>query len=644
MDETLSRLAAVARSEGGEELLKRILDAIAPAQSISSAVPATPMDISVSSQQPLPSSTPTNLLQALSAVERPHKPSKGRSRKDLYAQDLLSAAGAGAGYPEAPPAKRAKKPRRPYSPDVRGASSKNTAPTGSGRSSKGGSGRSQVTSGRHLAANLRSVCAPAPSSSPSSRMSASASSSGPAPSPQQHIPPSFPPASSAGTPVIISSAPPTWSPPVLSPPADGSSTSSGTSPPPCTSASMTNPENLAQLHTLGGLIGSAVGAACQSGAPPSTSRQDQVYPTVAEARSAGSGNQDGRLPATTGEAVAGHRDPSSSDEESSPTRHAAPHIQGVGAIGGRRRNALPGALMDLDWDLITASVRKSLSAKTWADYSAAWQDWCSYVGLFQKSPFADEVELVLSYVCSKVSLGASIPSLQRKLCGISFFRKLHQSPSCTDYCLVRQMMKGFRSGLSVPDGRRPISFELLGDLLLILPLICSSEYEVRLFRAAFSLAFFGALRISELVAKAKSEHSGLRPQDVSWSSTAVQIFIKKSKTDRAGRGAWLTLFKLDGSSSCPVRLVSEFSSIRSSSPSFLSHADGSALSIFQFRAILGKCMNTLGLQAFKFSSHSFRIGAATEAARLGLSESIIKKIGRWESHRYRLYVRPSLVV
>ncbi|XP_068106722.1 uncharacterized protein [Hyperolius riggenbachi] len=326
MDETLSRLAAVARSEGGEELLKRILDAIAPAQSISSAVPATPMDISVSSQQPLPSSTPTNLLQALSAVERPHKPSKGRSRKDLYAQDLLSAAGAGAGYPEAPPAKRAKKPRRPYSPDVRGASSKNTAPTGSGRSSKGGSGRSQVTSGRHLAANLRSVCAPAPSSSPSSRMSASASSSGPAPSPQQHIPPSFPPASSAGTPVIISSAPPTWSPPVLSPPADGSSTSSGTSPPPCTSASMTNPENLAQLHTLGGLIGSAVGAACQSGAPPSTSRQDQVYPTVAEARSAGSGNQDGRLPATTGEAVAGHRDPSSSDEESSPTRHGLKQV------------------------------------------------------------------------------------------------------------------------------------------------------------------------------------------------------------------------------------------------------------------------------------------------------------------------------
>lgn len=36
--------------------------------------------------------------------------------------------------------------------------------------------------------------------------------------------------------------------------------------------------------------------------------------------------------------------------------------------------------------------------------------------------------------------------------------------------------------------------------------------------------------------------------------------------------------------------------------------------------------------------HSFRIWAATEAARLGLGEGLIKKIGRWKSESFLLYM------
>lgn len=41
------------------------------------------------------------------------------------------------------------------------------------------------------------------------------------------------------------------------------------------------------------------------------------------------------------------------------------------------------------------------------------------------------------------------------------------------------------------------------------------------------------------------------------------------------------------------------------------------------------------------SSHSFRIEAATEAARLGLNATMIKKVGRWKSDSYLLYIRPN---
>ena len=40
-----------------------------------------------------------------------------------------------------------------------------------------------------------------------------------------------------------------------------------------------------------------------------------------------------------------------------------------------------------------------------------------------------------------------------------------------------------------------------------------------------------------------------------------------------------------------------------------------------------------------FSSHSFRIGAATVAARNGVPDHLIQALGRWSSSAYQLYIR-----
>lgn len=77
---------------------------------------------------------------------------------------------------------------------------------------------------------------------------------------------------------------------------------------------------------------------------------------------------------------------------------------------------------------------------------------------------------------------------------------------------------------------------------------------------------------------------------------------------------------------------------------FFIHKNRSVLTKFQFNFILKSSLRYLNLDVFNFTSHSFRIGAATEAARLGLDSSLIKRLGRWESDRYRIYVRPNLIV
>lgn len=124
----------------------------------------------------------------------------------------------------------------------------------------------------------------------------------------------------------------------------------------------------------------------------------------------------------------------------------------------------------------------------------------------------------------------------------------------------------------------------------------------------------------------------------------VRCWLGKSKTDQEGRGCWIELHELPGSLSCPVRSLREFLLVRPVGPRpLLVHQDGSFLSRYQFVAVFRKCLMALGLCASKYSSHSFRIGAATEAARWGLGPSTIQRIGRWESNRYRSYVRPHLV-
>jgi hypothetical protein len=47
----------------------------------------------------------------------------------------------------------------------------------------------------------------------------------------------------------------------------------------------------------------------------------------------------------------------------------------------------------------------------------------------------------------------------------------------------------------------------------------------------------------------------------------------------------------------------------------------------------------LGIPVDELGTHSFRIGLATEAGRLGLPDHLIKTLGRWESDSFLVYIR-----
>ncbi|XP_069807960.1 integrase/recombinase xerD homolog [Dendropsophus ebraccatus] len=291
-------------------------------------------------------------------------------------------------------------------------------------------------------------------------------------------------------------------------------------------------------------------------------------------------------------------------------------------------------------------MERSVTEGTWRGREAVWREWRNFCsGLGVDGLHGDLVPALLCFVGIAFEEGVSAAGLVKKLAGLAYWFKWFGVGDATKDFVVRQAVIGYRKSRVARDGRRPVSFDLLVKLFGVLGDMCSSEYEAVLFGAAFALAFFGAFRVGELVSHSCAASGGLQFGDVVLGIDCVSCFLRRSKTDQAGRGKRIMLYAVPGSVACPVRCVQRFLAVRPDLPdgSFLIHRDGRSLSRFQFIAVFRGGLDRLGFPAREFASHSFRIGAATEAVRWGLGEQMVRQIGRWESERFRSYVRLELL-
>ena len=71
----------------------------------------------------------------------------------------------------------------------------------------------------------------------------------------------------------------------------------------------------------------------------------------------------------------------------------------------------------------------------------------------------------------------------------------------------------------------------------------------------------------------------------------------------------------------------------------LSIASGKNLTRDLFVKHLREAIQAAGIDPTGFSGHSFRSGAATTAANLGVSDAHIKMMGRWKSNAYQRYIK-----
>ncbi len=164
--------------------------------------------------------------------------------------------------------------------------------------------------------------------------------------------------------------------------------------------------------------------------------------------------------------------------------------------------------------------------------------------------------------------------------------------------------------------------------------------------AAACMCFFGCLRAGEALAPDEGEFdpkAHLSFEDVTVDSLknpeVVWVRIKESKTDRLRKGATVSLGR-SGTQLCPVKAILEYIVQRKKGPGpFFRGTSDRGLTRKRFVEEVKAALEEAGEDSRTISGHSFRIGAATEAAKCGASAQEIKAMGRWRSREYQGYVR-----
>lgn len=216
-----------------------------------------------------------------------------------------------------------------------------------------------------------------------------------------------------------------------------------------------------------------------------------------------------------------------------------------------------------------------------------------------------------------------------------------RSPTSSNPTL-RLVYRGLKRRNVFPSSQRlPITPCILTQFIHSLQKDPSLHHKDRaMLKAASLLAFFGFLRVGEF-SSAPLGPGPIRRGDVTICRHQAKVVIRRSKADQWGHGACIVV-GCSRSQLCPVEALEYYFHLNprqpASSPLF-SLSSGASLTSQFFRRICRRHFSKIGLNPALYNTHSFRIGAATAAAKAGLPTATIRDLGRWRSNACYAYIR-----
>ncbi|BBM03452.1 site-specific integrase [Microbulbifer sp. GL-2] len=196
--------------------------------------------------------------------------------------------------------------------------------------------------------------------------------------------------------------------------------------------------------------------------------------------------------------------------------------------------------------------------------------------------------------------------------------------------LVQKTMRGIRRTHGKPKQKaKALSLQHIATLARYLHTQPESKKKARDL-ALVLVGFFGAFRRSELVA--------IQVKDLTWEEEGLIVRLPKSKTDQSGEGLVRAL-PFGSQEVCPARALRSWLEVSgiSEGPVFRAVNRWDTIQTRQLNpTAINGLLKRLGTACgFEFvdelSSHSFRRGLSTSAAREKVGFELIKKQGGWKS-------------
>jgi integrase len=249
--------------------------------------------------------------------------------------------------------------------------------------------------------------------------------------------------------------------------------------------------------------------------------------------------------------------------------------------------------------------------------------------------------LICNFIGFLFDKNLSATTIASHISAISYIHKISALPDPTNTFIVKKILKGTQNLKTNLDARMPITKPILVKILNAVDHTVPDLYNRTLLKAVFLLAFHAFLRLGELAIRNRAQFGNvLQKNDVVFDDQGVQIVLRHFKNIKNNQPVTIFLSPSISETICPVRALQQYVELatHTTGPLF-TFRSGSPVSHSYVVQQLKSALKFSSLDCNQYKGHSFRIGAATEAANLGFSENYIQQLGRWHSNAIKRYIR-----
>ena len=203
---------------------------------------------------------------------------------------------------------------------------------------------------------------------------------------------------------------------------------------------------------------------------------------------------------------------------------------------------------------------------------------------------------------------------------------------------VHLMLKAITRERPPPRQAAPITHHHLTQMIKHL----TGSRDHLLIASSITLQYFACLRASELCTDLSRSIIPSR-SDISFlqhASRPIMAFrVRTSKTNPHG---FVVHLGCSGDPVCAVCITHHYLRTHPLPPNapLFQLSTGQHLTYGLHNHHIKHLLHLAGFNPALYSTHSLRAGAATQAARSGLAREDIKRLGRWRSQAYEVYLRP----